>query len=375
MSLREVEFILGGNETISTRVLVDESSTVFEAMTRSGLLPRDGSLRYAMDRKGNSLNHQTIGDAPQKIRLGMLKQVESVWGEVNANGPFVGSERLDGTKLLIPGIEISEYTNVFITQRKQKESSFAYRFRTENKPYMNGDLVFVRAPLEGNEVSLFDPKTGKEDIRVTYQFPNLHLIRGFWGCCEVRYNAGKGSVVFRPDLSPVPINFKPISKKNIKTVFKKNTNQKKKSQKSLVRCTLKTPSTLKVGQSIFKGSVKQPAGGWQRALITGNLPKKGPSCEGVLVRFAGKNSPALVNLPYYRDGQHLFCKIPETGESTELFNLHHPESPIRMPFIVQQSFNGDVKGRWVVAKISRNTSGKRILIVEGTPKSHPSCQI
>ena len=119
MSLREVKFVLESNDTLSTRVLVDESSTVYDAMSQSGLLPRDGSLRYAMDKNGNSLNHQIIRNAPTTIQLGVLKRVESIWGETNMKGPFTGTECLNGTKLLIPGIRL-EITPVYSLRPEHK---------------------------------------------------------------------------------------------------------------------------------------------------------------------------------------------------------------------------------------------------------------
>ena len=374
MGLREVEFILGSNETISTRVLVDESSTVFEAMTQSGLLPRDGSLRYAIDARGNSLNHQTIQNAPNKIRMGMLKNIESIWGEANGKGPFVSSESLSGGHLLIPGIEVGEYANVFVTKREHNGFSYAYRFRMNNAPYLDGDLVFARAPLKGNNILLFNPKTGRECIRVPYQHPNLDHIRGFWGCCEIQTVAGNKIAVFRPDLTPVPKTFKPQSKPQSKPKNKpKNSHSAKKNK--LVPCKLKKQASVQAGQSIFKGSVRQPAGGWQRALITGRLPKKGTTCDGVLVRLARKNSPALVNLPHYHDGQYIFMKLPETGDSTKIYNIDHPDSPIKILFVIQPGFSIDRKGQWVVAKFARNAANKRVLIVEGSPKDHQRCQI
>jgi hypothetical protein len=369
MSLREVKFVLESNETLSTRVLVDESSTVYEAMSQSGLLPRDGSLRYAMDKDGNSLNHQIIRNAPTTIQLGMLKSVESIWGETNMKGPFTGTECLDGTKLLIPGIEVGDYTSVFITRRTDKAGTYAYRFRTEGEPYQNGDIVFVQAPRMGNTVSLFNPQTGQEDIKMNYQCSDLQRIRGFWGCCEIRHTAPNKTAVFRPDLTPVPTNFKPYNN------HLKKTNQKSQMYRKPVPCKMKIPSVAKENQSVFKGSVQQPAGGWQRALISGNTPKKGVSCEGILVRFARKNSPALVNRPYYQDGHYVFVKVPESENRIQLYNIHHPELPIEWPYSFQSGVSSDVKGQWVVAKISRNATNKRILIIEGTPKTHPSCQI
>ena len=369
MSLREVKFVLESNETLSTRVLVDESSTVYEAMSQSGLLPRDGSLRYAMDKDGNSLNHQKIRNAPTTIQLGMLKSVESIWGETNMKDPFTGSECLNGTKLLIPGIEVGDYTNVFITSRTQKAGTYAYRFRTEGEPYQNGDIVFVQAPKNGNAVFLFNPQTGLEDIKMNYQCPEIQHVRGFWGCCEIRHTAPAKTAVFRPDLTPVPSSFKPHN--NQLNKVKKPGKKKFKP----VPCKMKIPSLLKENQSVFKGSVQQPAGGWQRALISGNTPKKGASCEGVLVRFARKNSPALVNRPYYQDGHYVFVKVPESENRIQLYNIHHPESPIELPYSFQSGVSSNFKGQWVVAKISRNASNKRILIIEGTPKAHPSCQI
>ncbi len=369
MSLREVKFILDSNETLSTRVLVDESSTVYEAMSQSGLLPRDGSLRYAMDKDGNSLNHQLVGKAPTTIHLGMLKRVESIWGETNLKGPFTGTECLDGTKLLIPGIEVGDYINVFITRRNQKAGTYAYRFRTEGEPYQGGDIVFVQAPRKGNTVSLFNPQTGQEDIKVNYQCADIERIRGFWGCCEIRNAGTSKTVVFRPDLTPVPKNFTPSNQPSRKVVAKNQQNRKQ------VLCKMKVPSVVKENQSIFKGSVRQPSGGWQRALISGKAPKKGVSCEGSLVRFARKNSPALVNRPYYLDGHYVFVKVPESGDRIKLYNIHHPNSPIEMPYSFLPGVSSALKGQWVVAKISRNASNKRILVVEGTPKDHESCQI
>lgn len=369
MSLREVKFVLESNDTLSTRVLVDESSTVYDAMSQSGLLPRDGSLRYAMDKNGNSLNHQIIRNAPTTIQLGMLKRVESIWGETNLKGPFTGTECLNGTKLLIPGIQVGDYTSVFITPRTQKSGTYAYRFRTEGEPYQNGDIVFVQAPKNGNTVFLFNPQTGLEDIKMNYQFSEIQRIRGFWGCCEIRHTVPNKTAVFRPDLTPVPSSFKPHNNQLNKA---KKSGQKKFKP---VPCKMKIPSVIKKNQSVFKGSVQQPAGGWQRALISGNTPKRGASCEGILVRFARKNSPALVNRPYYLDGHYVFVKVPESENRIQLYNIHHPESPIELPYCFQSGVSKDLKGQWVVAKISRNASNKRILIIEGTPKAHPSCQI
>ena len=86
---------------------------------------------------------------------------------------------------------------------------------------------------------------------------------------------------------------------------------------------MKVRAVLNVNQSIYKGSVLQPSGGWQRAFISGSAPKKGASCEGVLVRFARKNSPALVNRPYYQDGHYVFVKVPESADPIQLYNIHH----------------------------------------------------
>jgi len=359
MGLREVEFILGFDETISTRVQVDESSTVYEVMSQTGLLPRDGSLRYAIDEKGNSLNHQKIQNAPAIIRMGLLKHIDSIWGEKKERGPFTSSERFTGEQLLIPGIEVGNYCNVFITQRKRKGRSYAYRFRTEGLPYQNGDIVYVRAPQKGSNISLFDPLSGRESIQLPYLHPSLDQIRGFWGCCEIQTIQGKQSAVFRPDLTPVPKNFQ---------------SRRKKSKVKLVQCSIKKTSFSNRANTISKGSVLQPVGGFQRALITGPLPKKGTTCEGVLLRFARKNSPALVNRPYYHDGQYLFIKLPETGNTVAVHNIIHPDSPIKMRFIIQQGLSINA-GQWVVAKITRDQTNKRLLVVEGTPKDHPSCQI
>lgn len=366
MSLREVKFILDSNETLSTCVLVDETSTVYEAMSQSGLLPRDGSLRYAMDKDGNSLNHQLVAKAPTTIHLGMLKCVESLWGETNLKGPFTGTECLDGTKLLIPGIEVGDYINVFITRRKQKAGTYAYRFRTEGEPYLDGDIVFAQAPRKGNTVSLFNPQTGQEDIKVNYQCADIERIRGFWGCCEIRNAGASKTVVFRPDLTPVPKNFTP---------FHTHLQKSKRNNRKPVPCKMKIPAVLDVNQSIYKGSVLQPSGGWQRALISGSVPKKGASCEGVLVRFARKNSPALVNRPYYQDGHYVFVKVPESADPIQLYNIHHPNSPLEMSYAFKPGISVDLKGQWAVAKISRNASNKRMLIIEGVPRTHPACQI
>ena len=287
MSLREVKFVLESNDTLSTRVLVDESSTVYDAMSQSGLLPRDGSLRYAMDKNGNSLNHQIIRNAPTTIQLGVLKRVESIWGETNMKGPFTGTECLNGTKLLIPGIEVGDYTSVFITPRTQKSGTYAYRFRTEGEPYQNGDIVFVQAPKNGNTVFLFNPQTGLEDIKMNYQFSEIQRIRGFWGCCEIRHTVPNKTAVFRPDLTPVPSSFKPHNNQLNKA---KKSGQKKFKP---VPCKMKIPSVVKKNQSVFKGSVQQPAGGWQRALISGSAPKRGASCEGSPRPICSKKLPCI----------------------------------------------------------------------------------
>ena len=133
--------------------------------------------------------------------------------------------------------------------------------------------------------------------------------------------------------------------------------------------------SVQIGQSIFKGNVRLPSGWWQRALIAGRLPKKGTTWDGVRVRSWSKNSPALVNLPHYHDGQYIFIKLPKAGDSAEIYNIHHPDSPIKITFVIQPGLSIDCKGQWVVAQFARNAANKRILIVEGTAKNHPFCQI
>jgi hypothetical protein len=373
MANRKVQFVLCSNDNISTSIVVDETSTVYDAMSISGLLPRDGSLRYALDENGKSLNHCSILDAPEIIKLGLLKNVDSVWGEEKVMDNFVSTERADGQSLLIPNIEVGEYVNVFVTQHKFGKSHYSYRFRNERDPYVDGDIVFLCAPRAGSKSYLFNPKTGKEDIAVEYVCEDLTKIRGFWGCCELQGTGSTWSAKFRPDLSPIPKKFKPHTPYYSVPVSSKG-KMISSQQKPIARYKIKPRSQIRTNRSINKGSVRQINGKWYKALIAGNVSRKNSSGNGVLLRSARKNSPVLVNMPHYQDGQQVFVKIPESGTTIELFNIDHPQSPVQMDF----EFSNEcevVKGVWAVARIVRGLSNKRMLVIEGFPNSHPPCQI
>ena len=89
-------------------------------LKRSGIKPRDGSLIYALDNNGIPFdNHLPIGSVPNNLLLGPSDKISQVWGEKWANNLGEVNDFNKGC-IVVPGLEIGEYSTIFIVSRKGK---------------------------------------------------------------------------------------------------------------------------------------------------------------------------------------------------------------------------------------------------------------
>ena len=83
--------------------------------------------------------------------------------------------------------------------------------------------------------------------------------------------------------------------------------------------------------------------------------------------IANATRPAMVNLDGYQFGMTQFIKIPEEGETYELFA---PAQQTHVSCIIRSSPElnlENLRGRWVIARLQRCNRHKRKLVLEALP--------
>ena len=370
-------FRLQSNQDIESSFEVNSTCLLGEAIEMSGIKPRDGSLIYALDHNGISLdNNLPISSVPNNLLLGPSDKISQVWGEKWANHMGEANDFCKG-RIVVPGLEIGEYSTIFIVPRKDKnKSNYGYKFSQFGDHYSAGNLVYVKAPVSDDSVYLFNPKSGVEDIKFQYIHDDIDKIRGFWGCCEIisYHPEGRSQVRLREDITPVPKRFKPINSKNqiIKPLrqVKQSITPKLKSKrkrKLKIKNYQSINDELMVGKGKIIFRISEGKIRCQKALIFGSPSEKSGTKHGKLASMGRKNRSALVNLPGYRFGMSQVIKVPENGLEVELYNEKAMKT-YRCTILQNPEFNvEELRGRWVVARLQRHNIYTRALEIIGLP--------
>ena len=372
-------FRLQSNQDVESNFVVNSTCLLGEAIERSGIKPRDGSLIYALDNNGIPFdNHLPISSVPNNLLLGPSDKISQVWGEKWANNLGEVNDFNKGC-IVVPGLEIGEYSTIFIVSRKGKNKShYGYKFSQFGDHYSVGNLVYVKAPVSDNSVYLFNPKSGVEDIKFQYIHDDIDKIRGFWGCCEIiSYNPeGRSQVRLREDITPVPKRFKPINSNNqttkaLRQVKQISASQQKGKTKRKRKLKIKNYQSINDELMIGQGNIRYGFGQGkirdEKALIFGSPGEKSGTKYGKLASMSRKNRSALVNLPGYRFGMSQVIKVPENGLEVELYNEKAMKT-YRCTILQKSEFDlEELRGRWVVAKLKRHIIYKRAFEIIGLP--------
>lgn len=338
----------------SVQMMAESSILIDDFLESSGLLPRDGSLRYALDSNDKVIKNCPLSETPELMYLGLPDRVLSVWIEKMVGGGVETKTILDnGDELFIPGLSANQHCHIFVSRdSKLKNGSKrmnGYRFRTDGTPYQDGDYLYVKIPNRGDSILVFDPKTGMESIEMTFKSNNtpINKIRGLW--CVVKYHPGLGAkewLMYCPEATFIPPGFKPTSEK-------KSTNNR--SRKGLSIYHVKQNNSP-WGEGIVKGRGK-----YCFAYIAGNFSSKkalGRRVRGIKDALGDKVH--IVNSyrkegKILRAGDTLHLRIPESENITSIFNPESGESDlnVRIHPPTGESLSS-YSGRWVIAKVCKN---------------------
>ena len=354
--------LVEGHPTSTLRV-PDSSMTLNDVLKVNGFTPRDGSFRFLIDDQGTMINHREASQAPSLVRCGEPSNVEQLWIDDDAKRGFAPAVRSNDEHVLVLNGRAFDFQTVYVTKWKRgpnKDHRVAYGFSPEPPFYVATNLVYLRIPNKGHIGRIYNPKTGRVDldVRLAASQNELDAMRGFWSAWELQPDLN--SVTFRGDLTPLPSGYKP---------YVQPTAQSKSAQKSLSknkRCVqLKKLRVDALGSGLHKGSAKYNNSSF-KALVCG-VPRVQNTANGVLVATRNTNRPAMVNLDGYQFGMTQFIKIPENGETYELFA---PAQQTHVSCVIRSSPElnlEDLRGRWVIARLQRCNRHKRKLVLEALP--------
>jgi hypothetical protein len=362
MSQRTMRLKMKGSNH-SIEIMADSSMLIDQFLLQNGLMPRDGSLRYAMDSNGTVLRDCIVSNAPGVMYLGLPDKILSTWVDtVFSDGVQTKTILENGAELYVPGLNSNEHYNIFIsrksTSKNAKPKLHGYRFRTDGNPYHSGDYLYVRVPKSGKSIMICDPITGTESIKTSFDSNgiNIDMIRGLWCVCTFQLNSGnQSSLKFSPEHTYFPPNFKPLS------VKPEMAKQKRRLPAYWVR---KVKGKNLRGLFISKLRSK-------KAYIAGSLPKKGKIHGEILLHFIDATGESAFIVNSYRDqdkthiaGDTLHLRVPKSGNMTTIFNsksgLNDRDVKINPP---PNEGLASFRGSWVIALVCKNQKIPNVLQV------------
>ena len=345
---------------VSTLHVPDSSMTLNDVLKVNGFTPRDGSFRFLVDEQGTMINHREAGRAPPTVRCGVPANVEQLWIDDDASRGFASAVRSNGEEVLVLNGKAFDFQTVFVTnwKRGKEQRRVAYGFSPELPFYAASDLVFLQIPTKGETGRIYNPHSGRVDRKIRLQAPpaKIEAMRGFWSAWQLQPDLE--SATFRGDITPLPADFKP------------HTQSRPQPKKRLVKKNKRTIKLKKIkedawGQGMHK-SVLRLHTHWAPALVCG-VPKTPNGREGVLVANGNANRPAMVNLDGYQYGMTQCIKIPDQGETYELYA---PAQKDYVSCVIESSESlnlEELRGRWVIARLQRSNQHKRKLVLEALP--------
>lgn len=354
---------LAEGHPVSTLHVPDSSMTLNDVLKVNGFTPRDGSFRFLIDDQGTMINHREASQAPSLVRCGEPSHVEQLWIDDDAKRGFAPAVRSNGENVLVLNGRAFDFQTVYVTKWKRgpkKDQRVAYGFSPEPPFYESNNLVYLRVPKKGHIGRIYNPKTGGVDldVRLNVSQNELDAMRGFWSAWQLQPDLA--SATFRGDITPLPSNFKPV----LQTTPQRSSS-KPSTQKAIRNVQIKKLKVDALGNGLHKASVKYN-NYWSKALVCGVSRTSEPE-NGVLVATKNTNRPAMVNLDGYQFGMTQFIKIPENGETYEIFasaQQTHVSCIIRSSPELNLE---DLRGRWVIARLQRCNRHKRKLVLEALP--------
>lgn len=154
----------------SIKVTIDTESGIkaSEALSRSGLAPRDGSLAHLLvdDKIAHPDSILPPGSVAYIDNESIIEAVLIDHTSFKSGKRVIGAGQLnDGTIAHVPGARRGEYHWVVrhIQHRSGKGVVHAqcHSFRIEGEPYQVGDLVRATPSPDGRNALLFDPGSGE----------------------------------------------------------------------------------------------------------------------------------------------------------------------------------------------------------------------
>ena len=345
---------------VSTLHVPDSSMTLNDVLKVNGFTPRDGSFRFLVDEQGTMINHREAGRAPTTVRCGVPANVEQLWIDDDARRGFASAVRSNGEEVVVLNGKAFDFQTVFVTKwkRGKEQRRVAYGFSPEPPFYAANDLVFLQIPTKGETGRIYNPQSGRVDRKIRLQVPSTEIeaMRGFWSAWQLQPDLE--SATFRADITPLPTDFKPHAPP-------RQQPKKRSMNKNKRKIKLKNIKEDAWGEGMHK-SVLRLHTHWASALVCG-VPKTPNGREGVLVANGNANRPAMVNLDGFQYGMTQCIKIPDQGETYELYA---PAQKDYVSCVIESSESlnlEELRGRWVIARLQRSNQHKRKLVLEALP--------
>ena len=336
--------------TISIEDL-DGSLTLDALLRDHGLSARDGSFQFLTDGNGRMINHLKLSAAPAVIHVQFPKNVDQLWVDGSPRNGFASTIDSDGRKVSLLGGQENMFTSVYITNWKLGNKNLvAYCFSPTYPYYEIGSLVYIQVPLSGDVAGIYNPMTGKEDLKIQLNVTQQELdsMRGFWSAWELIGNGS--SAKYRRDLTPLPNGFKPLTSR---------------SKKKILRVNVENMQALQTEPSIHSGRV-QIGKNKSKAIICGvNAPN---SQKGRVVARSNRTRPNLVNLEGYQYGMTQFVKVPEEGRIVQLYNSVTKQW-VDCTVLIDEEYDLNVlRNQWVIVQLKKHRKYKRTLKIVALPR-------
>ena len=332
---------------------IDGSLTLDELMRNHGLGARDGSFQFLTDSNGRMVNHLSLDTVPHVVHVQFPKNVDQLWVDEPQRNGFASAMDSAGQKIALLGGEENMFTSVYITGWKlRNETPVAFCFSPTFPHYHIGSLVYLQVPLAGNEACIYNPATGKEDLKLLLEMSDLELnrMRGFWSAWELIGNGLRAK--YRVDITPKPAGFKPLKPRSKKKKLRLNVDQLSATSQN---------SSVHTGRLHF-GNSRSPA------LVCGVSSQGANTQKGMVVARSNKTRPNLVNLEGYQYGMTQFVKVPEEGRIIQLYNSVAKQW-VDCTLLMSDEYDIEkIRNQWVIVKLKKHTRYKRALKIIALPR-------
>ena len=330
---------------------LDGSLTLDALLRDHGLSARDGSFQFLTDGNGRMVNHVRLCDAPAVIHVQRPKNVDQVWVDGVPRSGFASTIDSEGRQISLLGGQENMFTSVYITKwRVGNKNPVAYCFSPMYPYYKTGDLVYTQVPLNGETVGIYNPMTGKENLRIKLNATQKELdsMRGFWSAWELVDNGT--SAKYRRDLTPLPNGFKPLTPR---------------SKKKILRVNVEKMHAIQAEPSIHSGRIQIGKNKF-KALICGVDPSN--SQKGRVVASSNKTRPNLVNLEGYQYGMTQFVKIPASGRIIKLYNSASNQW-VDCTVLMDEEYDlNTLRNQWAIVRLKKHIKYKRALKIVALPR-------